>query len=171
MSNAAQRPVLVVEDEPSMHMLLVDVLHEEGYPVVEAWDGAQAIRAIDEQRQRPEGLGVVLLDMMLPRVPGTEVLAHLAAEGVEVSAIAMSASPSHLRTALAAGARATVCKPFDLGVMVGIVAQYAALARSAEIGPGIVRALVTLGLAEDALAAEVAVLDALWRRQRAEDGS
>jgi CheY-like chemotaxis protein len=165
MSNATRPPVLVVEDDPSMHALLVQVLHEEGYPVLEAWDGAQAIQAIDELQGWPEGPGVVLLDMMLPRVPGTEVLAYLAEE-VGVPTIAISASLSHLTSARAAGAKATVRKPFDLGAMVAIVAEYATPAPPADHDPGLVRALVRLGLAQDALVAEVGLLQMLWQRDR-----
>jgi CheY-like chemotaxis protein len=106
--------VLVVEDEPAVRDLVSDLLREEGYQVVEARDGAEAIRQLDAPEHPADHLCGVLLDMMLPRVDGLEVLHHLTATGADVPVVAMSASREHLTAALAAGARTAVAKPFDV---------------------------------------------------------
>lgn len=107
------RSILVVEDEPAIRALLVEFLSDEGYAVEGARDGQEALRLLDERG--PSGWpSVVLLDMMLPRMDGAELLRRLRARGLAVPVVAMSASHEALTTALAAGARAAVAKPFDL---------------------------------------------------------
>src|SRR3954452_409189 len=81
--------VLVVEDEPAVRDLVADLLREEGYQVVEARDGAEAIRRLDLPKRHADHLCGVLLDMMLPRVDGLGVLHLLAAMGADVPVVAM----------------------------------------------------------------------------------
>jgi two-component system, OmpR family, response regulator MprA len=113
-TEAHPHTVLLVEDEPAVRDLVADFLREEGYEVEEVRDGAEAIRSLDTHHHRADHLCAVLLDMMLPRVDGVGVLRYLATMGDEVPVVAMSASREHLKSALAAGARTTVPKPFDL---------------------------------------------------------
>ena len=70
METADQRTVLVVDDEPIIRELLADVLRDNGYHVMEAQDGAAAIRALDHHGLPAQHLCGVLLDMMLPEVDG-----------------------------------------------------------------------------------------------------
>ena len=105
--------VLIVDDEPSIREFLNLALEQEGYAVVEAADGAQAIQLLEQHQPPPSQLCLVLLDMMLPNGDGVDVLRHLASLGTYVPVVAMSASSLHLQAALAAGARATLPKPFD----------------------------------------------------------
>jgi CheY-like chemotaxis protein len=112
-SSVGRRPILVVEDEPAIRALLVEFLRGEGYAVAVARDGQEALHLLEAAgpAERP---GVVLLDMMLPRMDGAELLRQMRARGLTVPVVAMSASHEALSRALAAGARATVPKPFDL---------------------------------------------------------
>lgn len=64
--------VLVVEDEESFSEALAFMLRKEGYEVGLAADGRQAIEEFDRN-----GADLVLLDLMLPGVPGTEVCRSL----------------------------------------------------------------------------------------------
>jgi type II secretory ATPase GspE/PulE/Tfp pilus assembly ATPase PilB-like protein/CheY-like chemotaxis protein len=66
--------VLLVEDEEPLRRVLRDLLEREGYNVVEAKDGVQALDEID--RHAPD---VVVLDLNLPRLDGYGVLSHLRA--------------------------------------------------------------------------------------------
>jgi CheY-like chemotaxis protein len=115
--------VLVVEDEPPLRELMADVLRDEGYAVEEAEDGAEAIRLLGQHRPGTSAVCVVLLDMMLPEVDGIGVLRHLAAHGTYIPVVAMSASRERLAEAMAAGARTTVPKPFDLDQLLAVVAR------------------------------------------------
>jgi len=60
--------ILVVEDEVSMREALVFLLRSEGYLVIEAEDGEQAVNMF-----QAEGADLVLLDLMLPKLSGKEV--------------------------------------------------------------------------------------------------
>ena len=60
--------ILIAEDEPDMAMGLRDNLQFEGYEVLEATDGEEALRLVKDQR--PD---LMLLDIMMPRLDGLEV--------------------------------------------------------------------------------------------------
>lgn len=61
--------VLVVDDDPSIRTLLSFVFHDEGFDVVEAADGREALEAL---RHSPPAL--MILDLMMPNVDGIAVL-------------------------------------------------------------------------------------------------
>src|SRR5215207_4090782 len=98
MSGSGQR-ILVVDDEPMLRLLLGDLLRDEGYTVVEAADGAEAIRHLNAHQPTLHRLGLVLLDMMMQRVNGLGVLQHLAALNSYVPVVAMSANAGLLTEA------------------------------------------------------------------------
>ena len=64
--------ILLVEDEIALSDPLSFLLEREGYEVVVAADGPSAIAAFDQ-----DGADLVLLDLMLPGLPGTEVCREL----------------------------------------------------------------------------------------------
>jgi two-component system phosphate regulon response regulator PhoB len=64
--------VLIVEDERDLQRVLAYNLKQAGFDVVSAPDGETALRAVREER-----FDVVLLDLMLPDIPGTEVCRRL----------------------------------------------------------------------------------------------
>ena len=66
--------VLLVEDEDALRHVLKDLLEREGYSVIEATDGVQALDEID--RHAPDAL---VLDLSLPRLDGYQVLNHIRA--------------------------------------------------------------------------------------------
>jgi len=117
--------VLLVEDEPAVRELAALVLRDEGYDVVEARDGLEALQVIDEQVPLSDHAAVVLLDLMLPKVSGLQVLERLQqTKDAAPPVVAMSASSVHLSQAAMAGADATLAKPFDLGSLLDVIARY-----------------------------------------------
>jgi CheY-like chemotaxis protein len=70
--------VLLVEDEPSVHALVRDVLAESGYRVLAARDGEEAIALFE--RHAPE-IRLVLSDVIMPKMSGPELIARLADPG------------------------------------------------------------------------------------------
>lgn len=60
--------VLVVEDDPQTQKLVEDMLKHEGYEVVRALDGADAVRKVESEE--PD---IILLDLMLPEMDGFDV--------------------------------------------------------------------------------------------------
>jgi type II secretory ATPase GspE/PulE/Tfp pilus assembly ATPase PilB-like protein/CheY-like chemotaxis protein len=69
-----KKTVLLVEDEEPLRLLLRDLLEREGFSVVEAVDGVQALDEVD--RSAPD---IIVLDLNLPRLDGYGVLGHLRA--------------------------------------------------------------------------------------------
>jgi two-component system, OmpR family, alkaline phosphatase synthesis response regulator PhoP len=70
-----RRTVLVVDDEPDVLLLCRVNLEFEGYEVVEASDGEQALERLAQQR-----FDAVLLDVMMPRMDGWQVLEAIKAD-------------------------------------------------------------------------------------------
>ena len=64
--------VLLVDDEDQLRRVMKDLLERQGYTVVEARDGAQALDEVD--RHAPD---IVILDLNLPGVDGYSVLSQL----------------------------------------------------------------------------------------------
>jgi CheY-like chemotaxis protein len=64
-----RRQVLVIENDVAIRTMLVDLLGDEGYAVIPAADGAQALETI--RQQRPD---VIVLDLMLPTMSGWQFL-------------------------------------------------------------------------------------------------
>jgi type II secretory ATPase GspE/PulE/Tfp pilus assembly ATPase PilB-like protein len=71
---SGRQTVLLVEDEDALRLVLRDLLEREGYSVIEARDGVQALDEID--RAAPDAL---VLDLNLPRMDGYQVLSHIRA--------------------------------------------------------------------------------------------
>ena len=115
--------ILVVDDEPSMLDAVSTALRYEGHEVLEATNGLRAASAV-----RVSDVELVIIDVMLPDVPGTEVVRRLRAEGIELPILFISAldSVDDKVAGLGAGGDDYVTKPFALAE---IVARVRALAR------------------------------------------
>ncbi|HEU5347493.1 MAG TPA: response regulator transcription factor [Ktedonobacterales bacterium] len=108
----SQRPLLVVEDDAALRDTIVYNLRREGYLVLVASDG---VTALEVARQQPPGL--VLLDVMLPRLDGLEVCRQLRGrpETVHVPILMLTArgEESDIVVGLEMGADDYVTKPFS----------------------------------------------------------
>ena len=69
------RTILVVDDEPTLRETLVEALEADGFRVVAAADGREAL--VTFRAERPD---LVLLDLMLPELSGIEVCRIIRAE-------------------------------------------------------------------------------------------
>lgn len=74
----AKKNILLVEDDFYIRDIYNTALKSRGFAVVEAEDGQQAIDSYDQQ-----SFDLVLLDIMLPGVTGTEVLEHIRSKNDE----------------------------------------------------------------------------------------
>ena len=79
--------ILVVDDEPTVRRFASRVLREAGYGVTEAVDGLDALSVI---RSGIVELGVVVSDIVMPRMNGVELLRSLALERPRLPVILMS---------------------------------------------------------------------------------
>jgi len=73
MSKQRKEKILIVDDEENIRKSLRMIFEYDGYAILEAADGEEALKAIDET----VGLDLVLLDIKLPGLDGLEVLAEL----------------------------------------------------------------------------------------------
>ena len=101
--------VLIIEDEATYRETLGYLLRKEGFDVVEAADGAAGLTAFDRQ-----GADIVLLDLMMPGLSGTEVCRQLRARG-SVPIIMVTARDTEIDkvVGLELGADDDVTKPFS----------------------------------------------------------
>jgi two-component system response regulator RegX3 len=101
--------ILVVEDEQGLREPLVYLLKKEGYDVVEAADGEEAIREF--RAQNPD---LILLDLMLPKRSGNEVCQIIRqTSNVRIIMLTAKDSPIDKVVGLEIGADDYVTKPYE----------------------------------------------------------
>ena len=119
IGNLAHR-VLVVDDEPQVVWVLQLALDAEGYEVLTARDGVEALAQISQGH--PE---LMVLDVMMPRMDGWSVMREMSKLPVEerprVVMVTALASSHDRATAAELGADAYVPKPFDMDQLLGVL--------------------------------------------------
>ena len=114
--------LLVADDEPNIVISLEYLMKREGYDVLVATDGNQALETI--RREQP---ALVLLDVMMPGKTGFEVcqavLADPALEGVRILMLTAKGRDTDISKGLALGANAYITKPFSTRELVQKVAE------------------------------------------------
>ncbi len=131
--------ILIVDDDPDIREVMRDRLKAMGFEVVEAADGAQALT-----RLRESSLTITLLDLMMPKKSGLEVLKAIREEGLETTTIVMTAYGTIDKAveAMRAGAYDFLTKPFHPGhleVVIGKALEREALKRDNLLLSGEVR--------------------------------
>jgi two-component system, OmpR family, lantibiotic biosynthesis response regulator NisR/SpaR len=125
---ATQKPeragrVLVVDDEDGILAFVRDALEDEGYEVLTAPSGEEAVRIV--RRKRPD---LILLDVQLPGADGWEVLNQLrAAAGPQAPVVVMTAGYNDQDHALSTGAQGYLGKPFDVEDLISTVEAHIGL--------------------------------------------
>lgn len=119
--------ILVVEDEPRLASLLNNGLTEEGFAVVSAYDGEEALGYANASE-----FDVILLDLNLPKMDGTAVARRLRQSGSRVPIIMLTARDSvrDVVSGLNLGADDYLTKPFSFEVL---VARIRAISRRGPI--------------------------------------
>jgi DNA-binding response OmpR family regulator len=116
--------VLCADDDRDILALLALRLERAGYRVAQAIDGEQALSLAHELL--PD---VVVLDVMMPRLSGTEVLAALRADeataGLRVVLLSARAQEADVERGLEAGADAYLAKPFQAPELLEVVGRLA----------------------------------------------
>ncbi len=110
--------VLVVEDDPDIRLLLKSVLESEGYCVVEAATGKDAVTLASQVHPR-----LILMDISLPLLDGLSATRQIKAEDSlrDTPVVAVSAYDSVRRRVVRAGCAGLVTKPIDLEELKAIV--------------------------------------------------
>jgi CheY-like chemotaxis protein len=118
--------LLVADDSETVLLMLQRRLEMEGYEVVTASDGFEALERLREAgASEPD---VILLDAMMPNMSGTEVLAQLRESGSKIPVLMISAhldaqEPDRMRSL---GATDCIPKPFEWEELIGKIEELAA---------------------------------------------
>jgi CheY-like chemotaxis protein len=122
-----RKRILVVEDDPDIRSALCTILEEEGYTVMSASDGREALAKLRDRNGLP---GVILLDLMMPVMNGAEFrLAQLRDPRLrQIPVVVLSADGRYAETARALGAAAAFAKPFELRPLLDTLGEVAGAA-------------------------------------------
>jgi CheY-like chemotaxis protein len=110
MRTRMKKRVLLVDDDFAVLAGLTGALVSEGYDVVHAADGDEAV----EKFRNDEAFDLVLLDLNMPKKSGWEAFEQITAIDPFMPVIVITARPDQYATALAAGVGALIEKPLDL---------------------------------------------------------
>jgi two-component system, OmpR family, alkaline phosphatase synthesis response regulator PhoP len=111
MNEVKKTSILLVEDEENLHEALKLNLELEGYDVTSAFDGANALKAVQQ-----EYFDLIILDVMLPEMDGINVTETVRLNNNEVPILILSAKNSSADRVLGLkkGADDYLTKPFNL---------------------------------------------------------
>ncbi len=122
MAARGRKSILVVDDDPEIRSLLETVLREEGYSVRSAANGLEAIHAVEDSV--PD---LVVMDLMMPLMDGAETARELWSRyGRRVPIVVLTASEVDSSLVRELPANRWMAKPFDLSILLGVVAEHAA---------------------------------------------
>ena len=104
--------ILVVDDDPVIQKLLAVNFEMEGYRVITASDGAEALEQVAAERP-----AAVVLDVMMPKLDGFEVTRRIKADpdtaAIPVLLLSAKAQATDIAAGKAVGADAYLTKPFE----------------------------------------------------------
>jgi len=123
--------VLVVDDDPDIREAIRQTLESEGYGVVTAADGREAL----DQLQTHPRVSLILADMRMPTMDGQELIAALRCKGnptpvVVLSALSELRREGSLRLRSITGAAEVLGKPFNIETLLRVVAHHVSSARN-----------------------------------------
>lgn len=120
---AKQSTVLVVEDEAAMVELLKNGLLRQGYRVLVAMDGAEAI---DLYQRHGHEIALVLMDLGLPKVTGSEVIRTMKKQNPEVNIIVTTGyiEPELKSELFEAGVKDYIQKPYFMTDVLQRISEY-----------------------------------------------
>lgn len=132
--NAEQWCILVVDDDPINRMVLNGILSLHNYTVLEAGSGPEALNIVLHEAQ---AVDLIILDVMMPRMSGFEVCAHLRQqyrqEALPILFLTAKYGEEDVRKGLQAGGDEVLHKPVSKEVLLPKVTDYLlALARHRE---------------------------------------
>ena len=111
------RTILIVEDDPPTQMLLETLVQRYGYASALATDGSAAIELLGAR-----DFAAVILDLMMPRVSGTDVIDYLKREKKRVPVVVCTAAgPNKIADIDSDIVGAVVRKPFDIEALMATI--------------------------------------------------
>ncbi len=111
--------ILVVDDDPIIRKLLLEVLTNDGHLVTTAEDGVEAL-----EKAKSQSFGLIFMDVHMPRMNGLEALVAIRAIQPDLPVAMMDSYPDLLaRQAVGRGALTCMHKPFELKEMRTIIEE------------------------------------------------
>jgi two-component system cell cycle sensor histidine kinase/response regulator CckA len=126
-----RKTLLLVEDDNLMRQLMAEILESQGYNVLTASDGENAL---DREKAHAGPIALVVTDLIMPRLGGSELVAKLLGRRPDLPVLYVSAhlNDAVAKRALATGGRVSLlAKPFDVGTLVRSVRE--ALGQTAPV--------------------------------------
>ncbi len=121
-SSNSSKAIMIVDDSLSAREAAAIVLEREGYRVITAIDGFDAIRKMEQEIP-----ALALVDMEMPNMNGIELTQHIRAsrELLDLPLVMLTSrsSPKHQQMATAAGVDAYITKPFDEAALLKTMKQ------------------------------------------------
>jgi len=114
-----ERPILVVDDDPTILATVSEVLDMEGFAVMTATNGAEALVAVDQTVP-----SLVLLDMRMPVLDGWGFMRAVRERGLTLTVVVMTAAADARRWGREIGAEGVLAKPFDIDELLRAVQQW-----------------------------------------------
>jgi len=108
--------ILLVDDDPAIRRTLTRLLNGEGYDVLAAGTGSDAI-----QFAKQVNFDLVLLDLNMPGMDGWDTFEQLTQKDPLLRVIIITARPNQHFTAIAAGSGALMEKPLDLNKLISTI--------------------------------------------------
>lgn len=107
--------ILLVEDEDNIRKLVASYLVKEGFKVVEAADGEEAVKKFDNEYD----LSLIILDVMMPKMDGYQVASYIRKES-DVPILMLTARDAEIDeiTGFNSGADEYIAKPFSPKILV-----------------------------------------------------
>jgi len=114
----AQPTILIVDDDPAIRKMLVEMLSLEGYPTETATNGQEALDMLAQSGPR-----VILLDLLMPGVDGYTVMARLRTEPQSraMHKVIFVSAVDRLEAARELGPDGLLAKPFTLDALVTVL--------------------------------------------------
>lgn len=105
------KKILLVEDDSHLQFLITEELKDEGYDVMSASNGKEALSLLfDEQRGEPD---LIIMDIRMPKMDGIDALGHILKSKLDVPVVIHSAYVSYQDNPVAMTADAYVIKSHD----------------------------------------------------------
>ncbi len=124
MSNPVTRlkHILVVDDEPSVAQSVQFLLEDDGYVIIRAANGYEALGLFE-----PGRFDMVFTDYLMPQMRGDKLAAAIKCLSPTQPVVMITAFPEKLQTSECplGGVDSFICKPFDAQTLRNILARYA----------------------------------------------
>lgn len=124
MIMADRKNIAIIDDDVHIGDMLTEVLQREGYGVLRAYSGTEALLLLEQKK--PD---LILLDLMLPGLTGEEVLPQI--RGIPTIVVSAKVDVNDKVALLLGGAVDYVTKPFDIKELLARIAVHLRTASSA----------------------------------------